>query len=99
MIASITRILLLTQATFAIAICVLAIKLWSVSNPLVAALLGLGAVLAFRLAITINNFYLAWRFRSPVPDGFNLNGWQAARLFLQEFQATMWASSWGMPFQ
>jgi triacylglycerol lipase len=99
MIARITRILLLTQAIFAVAICVLAIKLWSVANPFIAALLGLIAVLAFRLAITINNFYLAWRFRSPVPDGFNLNGRQTVRLILQEFQATMWTSSWGMPFQ
>jgi triacylglycerol lipase len=99
MIARITRILLLTQAIFAIAICVLAIKLWAVTNPVIAVLLGLTAVLAFRFAITINNFYLAWRFRSPVPDGFDLNWRQTVRLILQEFRATMWTSSWSMPFQ
>jgi triacylglycerol lipase len=98
MIARITRILLFIQAIFAVAICVLAIRLWLVRNPLIAILLGLAVVMAFRLTITINNFYLAWRYRSPIPEGFRLNWRQTCRLILQEFRATMWTSSWSMPF-
>jgi triacylglycerol esterase/lipase EstA (alpha/beta hydrolase family) len=99
MIARITRILLAIQACLAIALSMWAIELWHIDRPLVATFMGFAGVLMFRIAITINNFYLASRFRSPVPEGFKLTWLQTCRLILQEFRATMWSSSWSMPFQ
>src|SRR5687768_5033051 len=99
MIARITRTLLLIQAIFAAVICMLAIKLWHVDNFVLGAIYGLSIVLAVRAVITISNFCMAWHFRSPVPEGFRLNWPQTCRLIAQEFRATMWSSSWTMPFQ
>jgi len=99
MIIRITRILLLIQAIFALAIGMLMIRLWHVESPFSAAAIGILCVLAFRIAITANNFHLASRFRSALPDDCKLNWLQSGRLVFQEFCATMWSSSWSMPFQ
>jgi triacylglycerol esterase/lipase EstA (alpha/beta hydrolase family) len=99
MIARITRLLLLVQAIFAVAASGLAILLWHVDNVALAALTGLLVVIAFRLMITANNFAMAWRHRSPLPDGAALGWMRTLRLILGEFRATMWTSSWSMPFR
>ncbi|HYD79280.1 MAG TPA: alpha/beta fold hydrolase [Paucimonas sp.] len=99
MIASITRMLLLMQAIAAVAASIWAIKLWQLDNPALAVAFGLAAVLALRAAITVNNFFLARRFRSPLPAAYRLNWLQSLLLIAQEFRATMWSSSWSMPFQ
>ena len=99
MIARVTRILLLIQAILAVAFSALAIKLWHIDNFIFAALIGLACVIAVRITITLNNFRMASRSRSQLPDCLTLNGSQSCRLFLQEFCATMLTSSWTMPFQ
>ena len=99
MIARITRILILIQAILIVAFSALAIKLWHIDNFILAALIGLACVIALRITITLNNFYMASRFRSQLPNYLTLNSYQYCRLFLQEFCATMLTSSWNMPFR
>jgi pimeloyl-ACP methyl ester carboxylesterase len=99
MIARITRILILLQAAIATGLFILVIKIWQVHPVWLAILLALFAVLLLRMALTLNSFILAWRYRSEMPSAFRLTRRQACRLFLNEFKATMWSSSWTMPFQ
>ena len=97
MIARITRILLLLQLFIAVGISLLLTKLFQL-NYAVAIGLGLGTVLLLRAIITVNNFILAWRFRSETPEHYRIGWWSACRLFASEFKATMLSSSWTMPF-
>ncbi|HJW55427.1 MAG TPA: alpha/beta fold hydrolase [Burkholderiaceae bacterium] len=99
MITKITRILLLIQVTLGIGLALLTIKFFHVSNPWLALLAGIGLIIWLRLLITANNFLLAWRYHSETPAAFRLHWRQICRLFLGEFMATMWSSSWTMPFQ
>lgn len=99
MIIRITRMLLLIQAAIAIGFSALAIKRWHVDSPLWALSLGLVAVILLRLLITTNNFFIAWIYRSETPAPFRLGWRRACRLLIDEFKATMWSSSWTMPFQ
>jgi triacylglycerol lipase len=99
MIARITRLLILIQAACALGLSALAVKFALLENSWHALWLGLLAVLIFRLAITCNNFLMARRYRSELPSGMRLGWSQAWRLFFGEFLATMWSSSWSMPFR
>lgn len=62
----------------------------------VALLLALLAVLLVRMAITANNFRIAWRMRSVAPEVHRLGLSGALRLFAREYAATMLSSSWRM---
>ena len=64
MVIRATRILLSVQLLIAAALYLLAIKRFDMSNHLLAALLAIGVVLLVRMAITANNFGLAWLYRS-----------------------------------
>jgi len=99
MIAHVTRLLLLIQAVFAAAIGAAAIRLGWFDSSLAAIATGIAAVLALRIVITLDNFRRASRFRGALPDGCRLNAWQTCGLIMQEYCATMLASSWTMPFR
>ncbi|HYC42852.1 MAG TPA: alpha/beta fold hydrolase [Noviherbaspirillum sp.] len=99
MVARITRLLLLFQLLVAAAFAAAAMQLFQLDNALLAGLLGLGLVIVARLVITGNNFLLASRHRSHLPEHYRIGVWQGIRLFLGEFRATMTASSWTMPFR
>jgi triacylglycerol esterase/lipase EstA (alpha/beta hydrolase family) len=98
MIVRITRTLLFVQLVIAIAIAVVLVKLFHVDHPVMAMLAGIGIVLLVRMQITANNFFLSSRYRSETPPAYRLKWWQACRLFLQEYRATMTSSSITMPF-
>jgi triacylglycerol lipase len=98
MIARITRILLLLQLAVAAAIAAGAIRVLGV-HAMGGAAIGIGFVLLLRLAITANNFSLAWRFRSVTPKDHVIGLSQSRKLFFGEYLATMTASSWSMPFR
>lgn len=97
MIARITRLLLLFQVLAGVGVYFLAAKLLQI-NSVLAVLIGIAALLLFRLSITANNFFLAWRFRSDTPHRHRIGVREAILLFLGEFRATMTVSSWHMPF-
>ena len=61
--------------------------------------IALSVLILVRLAISINNFFLAWNYRSDTPKEYRLNLAQSLRLFGVEFYASMWSSSWAMPFR
>lgn len=98
MVVRITRILLLMQFSIALAIAALAETVFHVSGHAYALLFGAATVLLLRLLITANNFSLAWGYRSETPREYQVQPWQACKLFLGEFRATMTSSSWTMPF-
>lgn len=98
MIVRITRILLVLQLLAAIAIAAVMVKFFHVDNPVVAMLAGIGMVVLVRMQITANNFFLSLRYRSETPGAYRLTVWQACKLFLEEFRATMTSSSVTMPF-
>ncbi|MGB7480135.1 MAG: alpha/beta fold hydrolase [Burkholderiaceae bacterium] len=98
MIARITRILLLLQLAASAALAVPAIRAWGWS-PAAALAFGIGAVLLLRVAITRNSFALAARYRAPLPAAHRLDWRGRQRLFWSEFRATLYASSWSMPFR
>jgi triacylglycerol lipase len=95
MITLVTRLLLLFQLLIAAGLFLL---LQKELHSAVAAALSIGTVLLFRLLITANNFFLAWRYRSETPCRCRIGWRQALRLFADEFKATMTTSSWTMPF-
>lgn len=97
MIARITRILLLLQLLIAAGVSFALVRLLHFGIPL-AAMLGVGMVLLIRLTISANNFRIASRYRSTLPDHYQIDQWQACSLFAQEFYASMVSSSWTMPF-
>jgi pimeloyl-ACP methyl ester carboxylesterase len=91
------RLLLLVQAGAIVGLAWGA-RRWLGVGPLPAALgLGLGVVLLVRLLLTANSFRLSARFGSATPAQFRLGAWARARLFGEEFLATMLYSSWFMP--
>lgn len=99
MIARITRLLLLIQFGAAIGFGMLAIRLWPEGGAGAAVLCGLAAVIVVRFLITLNNFRIARRFSSALPEDCRL-GWSGRlRLVVNEFRSTMWSSSWTMPFR
>jgi len=62
----------------------------------VALVVAVLIVLVVRMAITANNFRLAWRMRSTTPEAHRLDLIGSARLFAQEYVSTLLASSWHM---
>lgn len=96
MITRITRILLLVQLLVAAAISVLAYSAFGVAGTALA--LGIGTVILVRMLINANNFLLARRFRSQLPEHCRISWWRACRVFAGEFKASMLSSSWTMPF-
>ena len=58
----------------------------------------MATVLLVRMAITANNFGLSWVYRSETPLDHRLRRLAVARLFLQEYRASMISSSWTMGF-
>ncbi|MDB5825462.1 MAG: alpha/beta fold hydrolase [Herminiimonas sp.] len=98
MVTLVTRILIILQATAALGLCWAALRYWQVGSPWLAAAIGAGAILLFRLLITANNFWIAWLYRSETPKDHQLRPLQALRLFAGEFLATMKSSTWTMAF-
>lgn len=98
MVARITRLLLLFQALVAAAFG------WLVALQLPPGLDWLSVVAALLLVILLrgaivgNNFLIAARTRSHLPEQFRIARRDYVRLFLVEFAASMWSSSWSMPF-
>ena len=96
MTARLLRWLLVLQAASAVAIAVWAQR--QVGMAVLAALaLGIGAVLAVRLAITANNFFLSWKLGSATPPAYSIGPLARLCLFFDEFTATFAHSSWIMP--
>ncbi|MGK5026377.1 esterase/lipase family protein [Janthinobacterium sp. RB2R34] len=94
MIARALRWLMLVQLLAMLGVAWLLLQA-GVSQPAVALLLALAAVLAVRLLIVARNFWHSRRFGgAPVSHGVAAAG--AARLFLAEFGANLRTSSWGM---
>ncbi|HEX8957596.1 MAG TPA: alpha/beta fold hydrolase [Burkholderiaceae bacterium] len=65
------------------------------------AALGIGLLVlaAVRMGISINNFILAWQYHSETPSEYRLNALLFLRMFCVEFLASMWTTSWAMPFK
>jgi len=98
MISRVTRMLLLIQAIVGLAIVWMVLQFFRIGNIWLAVALALALVLTVRFGITVNNFMMAWRHRSPLPDDCALGWTDMLRLVLGEYLATMWSSSWTMPF-
>lgn len=90
------RAILLFQAGCALAIAAALVHFDLIGSWPLALLAALGAVLLVRLTITANNFVLTARYSSPTPKDFHLGLRGRARLFGEEFMATMLHSSWFM---
>lgn len=111
MIARLTLCLLLLQAVAAIAIAGMIRHFWPDPAPVPAPLLtvlaltalalagGLLSVVLLRLAICLNNFFLAWRYRDGLIPENVLDRRGRLRLLRNEFLAAMLSSSWRMAFQ
>ncbi|HEY4540898.1 MAG TPA: alpha/beta fold hydrolase [Noviherbaspirillum sp.] len=98
MVAWLTRLLLLAQLAVALGLAMLFMHSFSLSMPVAILLAGL-AVVGVRLAIILNNFLVAARFRSPLPPECRLTPMQGLRMYLEEARASLVASSWDMPFR
>jgi len=98
MVEHMTRRLLLLQLLGWMVLCAATVHWFHQPWP-VAALGSSVTLLAARMAITINSFVLAWRYRSDTPAAHRLNAAQMTRLFFVEFASSLWSSSWAMPFQ
>jgi triacylglycerol lipase len=98
MVANATRKLILLELAIALMIAT-ACTHWG-HVPLVAGvLIGIAVVVSVRLIISANNFIVAWRYSSVTPEEHWLNWRQMLSLFLFEFYASMWSSSYAMPFK
>ena len=91
-----TRVLLLLQAAAALLIA-WCLARWGGAGAGLALLGGVGAVVALRLLINMNNFLLAACFGSATPPAFRLGPGARLRLLAGEFQASMLTTSWRMP--
>lgn len=98
MIARATRILLLLQLASVLGLAVLAHQLWQ-WNEVAALVFGVGLLYLLRVGITACSFCLAARYRGAIPPAFQLDWRGRRRLFWQEFDATLFATSWSMPFR
>lgn len=99
MIAWLARLLLLAQSGAAIGIYLLLTRKAGLDNALLAALLAVSAVFGVRLLVVFNNFMMAWRHRSPLPEQCRLDWPQRLALFFGEAKASLLASSWSMAFR
>lgn len=99
MIAWLARLLLLVQLGAAIGIYLLLTRSAGLGSASLAALLAFSAVLGVRLLIVFNNFVVAWRHRSPLPEHCRLNWPRRFALFFGEAKASLLTSSWTMAFR
>lgn len=97
MAALLTRLLLLLQGLVAFAIALAAHSVLQLGWPL-SLLLGTGLILLVRLGITANNFFISRHYCGPLAADARLSWKEWLRLYLGEFKATMYCSSWSMPF-
>lgn len=97
MVTRLTRLLLLLQGLFALGIILAAHTVLHLSLT-ASILFGLALVLAVRMAITANNFFINRYYSGCVPGAPALSWKEWIRLYLTEFGATMYCSSWTMPF-
>ena len=65
--------------------------------PALALVFGVACVILVRAAISANNFVVSRRHASATPAQHRLGPGQRARLFAEEFTASMLHSSWHMP--
>jgi len=91
------QLVLLVQAIVALGIALAAMR-WFDAGPWTAAAIGCGSVALVRLLINMNNFVLAAFFASPTPPAFRLGPLQTLRLLAEEFGASMFYTSWTMPW-
>lgn len=97
MIAWITKLLIVAQiilaAAFGHAV------YWLTGTSIAgSALWGVSIVVLVRMAIVGNNFRIASRFWKKNKWTSDLDGWRVIRMFLREWAASMWSSTWTMPF-
>ncbi|MBC7453076.1 MAG: alpha/beta fold hydrolase [Massilia sp.] len=92
----ILRSILLLQAVFALAAASALVHFQLTDSWPLALAASLALVLLVRAAITANNFVMTARHASPTPPDFRLGLGGLARLFGEEFMATMLHSSWFM---
>lgn len=98
MVTRVTRTLLAIQLLCAAGIYLLLVHYAGWSSHWLAAVIAVATVLLVRMAITANNFGLSWVYRSETPLDHRLRHLAVARLFLQEYRASMISSSWTMGF-
>ena len=98
MVARSTRVLIMLELLAASLVGSAAFA-WLHQPWLIAGLLGVAAVVLVRLLISTNNFFIAWQYRSETPSAHTLNRRQVLALFLFEFYASLWSSSYAMPFK
>jgi triacylglycerol esterase/lipase EstA (alpha/beta hydrolase family) len=97
MVSRATRLLLLLQAAIAALLYLAAHRWLGLTAPLAAAF-ALAAILVARMVITVNNFGIAWLYRSETPRGHRLGAIGILKMFLAEFSASLASSSWTMAF-
>ena len=90
------RAILLLQGALAIMLASALVYAQLIAAWPLALLASLALVLLARLLISANNFRMAARFASPTPDSFKLGLAAQARLFGEEFMASMLHASWFM---
>jgi pimeloyl-ACP methyl ester carboxylesterase len=99
MIARLARGLILLELLIATLVAVACIAWWELKPWERAAFYGVAFVLLVRLFITANNFAIAWRYRSETPVSHRLSAAQACAMFAGELRASLWSTSWAMPFK
>jgi triacylglycerol lipase len=98
MVIRVTRTLLAIQLLCAAGIYLMLAHYAALGSHWLAAVLSVATVLLVRMAITANNFGLSWVYRSETPMDHRLGRLAVAKLFLQEYRASMISSSWTMGF-
>lgn len=96
MIAHLLRWLLLLQLATVGALASVALMFWGLHSSTMALALGLLLVLLLRCWITLQNFGLSWHYRSATPAQYRPRLRERCRLVVNEFVATLLASSWTM---
>lgn len=98
MLARLTRRLLWLQLV-CVALIAIGATCWLHFTWPTALLTASLALVLLRMAVTANSFTMAWRYHSKTPPEHRLGILQMPTLFFMEFYASMWSSSWGMPFK
>lgn len=99
MITLLTNILIVLEIALIVGLYILLRDFFLVGSILVAWILSFGIVVLSRFMLIANSFFLAYRYRSPLPTEQRLDWKTAIRLLLQEFWASMLVTSWHMPFR
>ncbi|WP_338016835.1 esterase/lipase family protein [Noviherbaspirillum saxi] len=90
---------MVVQFIAGIAIYAALIRWWPQLGIPGAITFSVSTIVLVRMAITANNFVLASRTRSKLPAHYEIGTRELLRLFLHEFAATMFTSSWTMAFR